>query len=335
MKIRKIALCMAVIIAILTSAGVVVKLMAAPESETETDSNGTVNILLCGIDSAAENTDVMMILSCDFSDERASVLQIPRDTMVNTGNGVCKINHLYPSYLSLTKDKKRAAEMLCKFTEDNFGIKTDRYVIITTDALAKIVDRIGGVEIDVPEDMYYKDEEQNLEIDIRAGKHTLNGDEAVKFVRYRKGYATGDLGRIDAQKVFLSALLNRLKTLGTVRAAAAAMSVIGEVTTDIGVSDIGVYTGAMRIPGDRINAVTMPGEAVRYDGDSGQWYYVLNKKACAELINSEIGEDKRNVFDKNEAFNDKTRMHISNIYGDKNFKYKKYTLSDKSESEKT
>ena len=75
------------------------------------------------------------------------------------------------------------------------------------------MDNLSGIEIDLPYDMDYEDSSQNLSIHLKAGKQTLGGKEALGFLRYRSGYVTGDLGRIDAQKLFLNAFINRLGTI--------------------------------------------------------------------------------------------------------------------------
>ena len=70
----------------------------------------------------------------------------------------------------------------------------DRYAITTFEGFEQAIDAIGGVEMDVPYDLQYSDPYQDLEIDIKAGERVLDGEHALQFVRFRSGYATGDIG---------------------------------------------------------------------------------------------------------------------------------------------
>lgn len=80
---------------------------------------------------------------------------------------------------------------------------------INLDSFIEIVDAIGGVEIDVPSNMYYKDPTQNLYINLKKGFQTLDGKNAQGFVRFRQ-YFTGDIQRIEMQKLFLKAFFNKI-----------------------------------------------------------------------------------------------------------------------------
>ena len=68
------------------------------------------------------------------------------------------------------------------------------------------VDAIGGVDFDVPIDMNYEDPYQDLYIHIPAGMQHLNGEEALKVVRFREGYASQDIARMETQQAFLKAV---------------------------------------------------------------------------------------------------------------------------------
>lgn len=119
-------------------------------------------------------------------------------------NQVTKLNAIH-SY----SDEKNCCTNTVLQIEDLLGINIDHYVKIDLDAFRKIVDTVGGVEVDVPQDMDYEDPVQDLYIHLDAGLQTLNGEQAEQLVRFRK-YPTGDEGRIEVQQLFLKALAEKV-----------------------------------------------------------------------------------------------------------------------------
>lgn len=86
--------------------------------------------------------------------------------------------------------------------EDGLGIPVDFWAIVDLDGFSGIVDAVGGVEMDLTYDMDYEDPDQDLYIHLKKGVQTLNGDQAEQFVRFRYGYAQGDIGRVDGSESF-------------------------------------------------------------------------------------------------------------------------------------
>ena len=80
------------------------------------------------------------------------------------------------------------------------GFEVDGYVEVNLEAFVEIIDLMGGVTFDVPQRMYYSDPSQNLYIDLYPGEQTLTGDQAIGVVRYRSGYAAGDIRRTEVQR---------------------------------------------------------------------------------------------------------------------------------------
>lgn len=89
------------------------------------------------------------------------------------------------------------------------GMKIDYYAVITLDNFASIIEDIGGVTFDIPTDMVYEDPSQNLVINLSKGQHTLNGDKALKMIRY-KSYSDGDVSRMIITVDFAKALLSKI-----------------------------------------------------------------------------------------------------------------------------
>lgn len=180
-----------------------------PENDSAANGVGlnaedTYNILFCGLDESGENTDTILLISFDAKNTEAKILSIPRDTMSNADRVPQKINAAYSDGRPENIEKtKKEVEMLT-------GLRIHRYAVSTFDAFANLIDALGGVEIDVPADMYYEDPYQDLKIDIKAGRQVLDGEHAVHFLRYRDTYLEGDIGRVKAQQLFYQALINEL-----------------------------------------------------------------------------------------------------------------------------
>jgi LCP family protein required for cell wall assembly len=159
-------------------------------------------VLIIGKDKTSALADVIMLASFDKVEEKACILQIPRDTYADYGSSYCKINGAL---------KALGEEGMRLFLEDALGVEIDGYISMELDGFCALVDSIGGVEINVPKRLKYSDPEQNLYIDLPAGVRTLNGKQAEMLVRYRSGYVRGDLDRLDMQKRFLAAFFLQLK----------------------------------------------------------------------------------------------------------------------------
>ncbi|WP_406363451.1 LCP family protein [Streptomyces sp. NBC_01579] len=162
-----------------------------------------------------KRTDSMMILH-DGSNG-PTLISLPRDSNVEIpsykGSDSGK---LYPGRGRFTKLNAAYAEdgpeLLVRTVEFNTGLHIDHYVEIGFGGFAKIVDAIGGVELDIPK--AFKD--KNSGADFQAGKQTLNGEQSLAFVRTRYAFAGSDLDRTKNQQKFLAALASQTATPSTI-----------------------------------------------------------------------------------------------------------------------
>lgn len=271
----------------------------------ETKEEARYNFLVLGHDRAANLTDVIILISYDTKQQTISMLQIPRDTYVELNDySYHKINGAYNYFMSAARNngssnpEKDGCRGFASFLETNLCIKIHYCAVMDLDGFSGIVDAIGGVDMYVPQNMYYSDPGQNLYINLREGYQHLNGKTAEQFVRYRMGYANADIGRGNAQKLFIAAFIKKLKSsisdVSVLKNLAA--NVINYVDTDITVNDIfyfGKYflgiSSEKSVDMSNIQMMTMPGIPKSYNGAS---YYIMNKAAVAELINSNF-----NIYD--------------------------------------
>ena len=235
------------------------------------------NILVGGCDRTSGLTDVIIILSIDEKSGSASLMQIPRDTYAEyTTGSYKKLNGAYGAL---------GAQGLCDFLSGSLGISIDRYLMMSPDALVEIVDALGGVEIYLEEPMRYSDPAQGLYISLDAGRQTLDGKRAEQFIRYRSGYADGDLGRLDAQKQFLCGLLASVrKNTDAITMVRLAATLMGKTDTNITPAEgIRLAEAVLSFDTARLSLMTAPGEAVVAQS-SGASYYSLSGRAMDEAL---------------------------------------------------
>lgn len=277
-------------------------------------------VLILGEDNAAGLTDVMMLASFDLNTPSLSVMQIPRDT--------------YLAYTSADYKKINGAahalggeKVLCDFLGQTLGVPIDAYVSFDLAFVEDAVDMLGGVEMDVPFDMDYDDPYQDLSIHLKAGRQILSGKEASHFIRYRSGYLRGDLGRMDAQKLFLAALVQSfLQNGGGGDLLGVAMIAAKYLKTNMPVNTMVALAGVMRrVSPENMTFLTLPGEEVQSEY-SGAWYYILSKDGMRTVISRFFGADE-NAFDLGGCFTDKNRRAFREIY-EKNISPEAYTAKE-------
>ena len=200
-------------------------------------------IMIMGVDERADDvgrSDTLMVATIDPVKNEAALLSIPRDTRVAIPRyGYDKINAAY-AY---------GGEKLTQRTvEDFLGIRIDHYIIINTHAFQKIIDAIGGIDIDVEKRMYYEDpwdDDGGLIIDLRPGMQHMDGKTAVTYVRYRD--EEGDIGRVKRQQKFMRACVDAVTTPAILpRLPGIITSVIDSVKTDLSVRQMLEFIGTLK-----------------------------------------------------------------------------------------
>jgi LCP family protein required for cell wall assembly len=145
-------------------------------------------------------SDTILVARLDPIRNSLSVLSIPRDTEVYlTGYGRQKINSV-----NAIGGPTMAKEIVSQF----LGLPIDHYVVLNVHGLVDLVNELGGVTVEIPKRMKYMDWTAKLKIDLQPGYHTLTGNQAMGFVRFRHD-ALGDIGRVQRQEIFLRAVLDK------------------------------------------------------------------------------------------------------------------------------
>jgi LCP family protein required for cell wall assembly len=242
--------------------------------------SGALNILVLGSDTrdGAENrelgggeggsarSDTAMVVHLDAGRTAATVVSIPRDTLVTRPS--CPLEsggESAEAYGAMFNSAYTVGGPVCavKTVESLTGVRMDHYLEIDFAGFAELVDALGGVTVTTEEDI--DDDQSHLRLD--AGTHHLDGEQALGLARTRHGIGDGsDLGRIELQHTLVIALLERISTLGLLTDAArlydVADAVTGSLTTDTGLDSLGELIDLGRslhgLSADDVTTVTMP-----------------------------------------------------------------------------
>ena len=277
-----------------------------PRVSGERKSQDYYTVLILGRDTGGGgNTDTMLLASYDVTNQKATVMSIPRDTMVNVPWDIKRINSVYNYY----GGGEKGIKALYKEISQLVGFEPDYQVIVEWEAVGKIVDAMGGVYFDVPRDMNYEDPYQDLSIHQTKGYRLLSGDDAMQVLRYRHdnrkngkmlGYPDGDLGRIKTQQGLLKAMIEQLMSLKNITKVNEFIKVFNEnVETDLSFQNmlwfakqafLGNSSGA-KLDTEKVNFVTMPNKNVSCWSrvyHSYQSYVTPNAQELLELVNNEL-----------------------------------------------
>ena len=273
------------------------------------------NFLVLGRDRIANLTDVIMLINYNVTEGSISVMQFPRDTYVGYGVATSKINATYPTFYNQAVgegSKQPEVDALRRFAdvlEEALCTKISYCAIMNLNGFVNIVDTIGGVEVNVPGRMFYEDPEQGLYVDLQPGLQVLDGNQAEQFVRFRYGLVTGDAGRQDMQKIFISSFIQQvqssIKDVGNL--AKIADVVIENLNTDITVSEF-VYFGKNLLNVDMSNITMLSAPSTWVSP-----HMVISKPKLLEIVNNHY-----NLYDQpiSESIFDKEKIFCSDSYSD-------------------
>jgi len=222
---------------------------------------GDTNVLVVGLDNVegSHRTDTIIILHISPQDKKVNVVSIPRDTIMNIpGIGLTKANHAYAyGGINLTR----------RTLEDFLGIKIPFTAAININGLAKVIDTLGGLTINVEKRMYYVDYAGGLFVDLYPGIQHLNGRQALSYVRFRHD-STGDIGRMLRQQKFMEALASKIIAKKDVLSAPRMiLSLLSNINTNMSIRQILGLSLAMRQSFDigNIEMTSIPGDSVMID----------------------------------------------------------------------
>lgn len=224
-----------------------------------------------------DQTDTMMLISVNPKTDQASVLSIPRDSMVHIpGYGLQKINDA--NFIGGPK-------LAVKLVEQTLHVPVNYYMETTIFNFAKIVNDIGGLTVYVPYQMNYgnaKGKFSYLNIHLSKGWHHLNGYQVLEFVRFRNT-ALGDIGRIQQQQYVMGLIAKKVLSPAHITTLPELISTASKMITHTNLStmqllELGLL--ARHIHLSQVRYATLPGEAVTINHID---YWQLNQRLMPVL----------------------------------------------------
>ncbi|MEU2434629.1 LCP family protein [Streptomyces rubradiris] len=271
--------------------------------------NGSENILVLGSDTRAgtnkklgggaddgsARSDTAMIVHVYEGHKQASVVSIPRDTLVDRPECTDTKGTTHPAATDVMFNEAYStggAACAVKTVESITGIRMDHYLEVDFQGFQQLIDDLGGVRITTSKDIHDK----QSHLDLKAGPHTLDGEQALGLVRTRHGVGDGsDLGRIQLQQAFIKALIDQVKHVGVFtnpkKLYDLADTATKAVTTDSELGSVNSlidFAGGLKgIGSSDMKMVTMP---VQYDPANPN--RVLLDTAKAQLVWNALRNDQ-------------------------------------------
>ena len=248
-------------------------------------------VMIMGVDKRNDDvgrSDTLMVATLDPDKNQAALLSIPRDTRVKIkGHGYDKINAAY-AY----GDRKLSQQTV----ESLLGIKIDHYIVIDVHGFTKIIDALGGIDIDVEKRMYYEDpwdDDGGLYIDLQPGMQHMDGKTAVTYVRYRD--EEGDIGRIRRQQKFMKAVMDKLVSPTIIpRLPSMVSAMYDAVETDMSISELLSFLGTLQeAKNNGLKSEMLPGKPVYIDDIS---YWIPDISKIRQILANTLGVKMNNAL---------------------------------------
>lgn len=216
----------------------------APAASAGSEQGDAFYTLILGSDARAgdevSRSDVIMLARVDPKNADVALVSIPRDTMINSVSGTTeKIN------AEFNYGPAASVEAVSKFA----GVKISHYVQVDFDGLKNVVDALGGVWVDVPENIQSGNGGQAFS----AGEQLLDGEAALSYARERYNVSGGDFGRAQAQRQIVEAIVKQVLKASPTEVPGLVSNLAASITTDLSVADIASYALEFQGAGDGMN----------------------------------------------------------------------------------
>ncbi len=261
-------------------------------SDTRSGSNKKLG---GGVDDGSARSDTAMIVHVYEGHKKASVVSVPRDTLIDRPRCTDTKGTTHPAASGVMFNEAYGtggAACAVKTVESITGIRMDHYLEVDFAGFQKLIDDLGGVPVTTTKRI----DDPQSHLKLPAGTHTLSGQQALGLVRTRHGVGDGsDLGRIQLQQAFVKALINQVKHVGVFTSPKKlydlADTATKTVTTDSEIGSVNSLidfaNGLKGIGPKKMTMVTMP---VEYDPANPN--RVLMQKAKAQLVWDALKNDR-------------------------------------------
>ncbi|WPF66628.1 MULTISPECIES: LCP family protein [unclassified Corynebacterium] len=284
-------------------------------SDSRTDAQGKplsreeLDALRAGVEDGAYNTDTIMLIRVPNDGTSATAVSIPRDTYIHDDSyGNLKINGVFSSYKTAEEDELRAEGMtdekridkqsteagragLISAVSDLTGIEVDHYAEVGLLGFVLLTDAVGGVEVCLNEAV--NDEFSGA--NFHAGRQTLDGHQALAFVRQRHGLPRGDLDRVVRQQAFMASMVNKVLSAGTLtnpaRLGDMSQAVERSVVLDESMDIMSFATQLSNLAGGNVVFNTIPVTSIDGVGDYGESIVTVDPPQVHAFMRTLLGED--------------------------------------------
>ena len=234
-------------------------------------------------------SDTIIICSYNPKAQVASMFSIPRDTFTGSSKLNARPSEKINALFSGGETPEKTLEAVNKIT----GLNLQKYILVDTEALIKLVDTIGGVDFNVPIDMNYDDPTQDLHIHFDAGLQTLNGEQVEELVRFRHNndgstysyeYGMEDYGRMHTQRDLITAVAKQTIQFKNVKEIGNVIDILQKyVKTNMNLMELKDYIPyALDMNTDNIKTGQLPGESQVLNGT---WFFLHDAYETEKLIN--------------------------------------------------
>ncbi|MEM6254017.1 MAG: LCP family protein [Cyanobacteria bacterium P01_D01_bin.156] len=226
-------------------------------------------------------SDTMLLLRFNPRTGQLVVMSVPRDTRALVNGVLTKINEA-----NLDGGPALTAEAISDLLG---GVAIDRYVRINVQGVEKLIDALGGVTVNVPKDMKYQDDSQHLYINLKAGQQSLNGDQALQFLRFRYD-ENGDIGRVQRQQTMMRAVIEQTLNPATIGRLPKILSVIqSHVDTNLSVEELVALVGyGAQTSRSDVQMLMLPGN-FSAPGEYNRSYWLPNYASIDDVVEQYFG----------------------------------------------
>ncbi|MBI2723980.1 MAG: LCP family protein [Chloroflexi bacterium] len=285
----------------LTLPSVVGNVLPGVDASGDSGAKERINILVMGLDRRAREgdiptrTDSLFVVTVDPKTNTTGILGIPRDLLVDIpgkegGTYQDRINTVYVVG-ETSKYPEGGVGLMKEVLQTNLNIKIDKYVLLDLKGFETIIDDLGGIEVDVPDevyDPYYSETEipgDYFPVHFYPGKQFMDGRTALAYSRVR--FSSDDLDRIQRQQRVIFATIDRANNLNVLKNAVSLWSKYkGAVQTDIADFEIPKYALLANDVKDNIHAVSLGPATVPYTTDKGAAVLLGNKEKMQQIVDS-------------------------------------------------
>ena len=286
-------------------------LLVGSDSRSDAEGNALtpdeINMLRAG-DEENDNTDTIMVIRIPNDGSSATAVSIPRDTYIHDAkNGNMKINGVYGTYKNerkaelsqkggiegakLEEESKNAGRKALMDTVSNLsGIKIEHYAEVGLLGFVLLTDAVGGVDVCLNEAV----DDEFSGAKFKAGRQTLNGPDALSFVRQRHGLPRGDLDRVVRQQVFMASIVNKVLSSGTLSSpskfADLSEAVRRSVKLDANLDPAQFAMQMQNLAGGNVQFSTIPVTSIDGVGDYGESVVTINTKDVNKFFQTLLGE---------------------------------------------